>query len=381
MDHQVFISFSSADKAIAEKIASRLTLNGITCWISSKNIPAGADYQACIVEAIHVAEIVILIFSSSAKSSNEIIKELSLASKKILIPTRIEDVLPEGAFQYQLSNRQFIDLFEDFDSRLDDLTDVIKNALGKVSRPSSDPKIVLADKSDMKNTLNVGTRFSKKKRTIIALAVLISILAFWGNYRYKRYFTISHEVQELVGSMGSTTGRDRLIELYKIKNKLPETLTVLEASVLIADMNEDSADAIIMLQSRIPRLWAFEASVLLGQRQGEVRFKALGSILNAGKIEGTLWSSSYLSILKGMQSYRVSAIEVLLPHLPSGLNDIETAQILVELTGEDRKNGLMTLAKAGKISQAVETLGISLIVSGMNLDANAVLNEIRPYLR
>jgi hypothetical protein len=71
----------------------------------------------------------------------------------------------------------------------------------------------------------------------------------------------------------------------------------------------------------------------------------------------------------------------LLPHLPSGLNDIETAQILVELTGEDRKNGLMTLAKAGKISQAVETLGISLIVSGMNLDANAVLNEIRPYLR
>ena len=129
MSHQVFISYSSKDKKFAEKIYSFLNKKGISCWISSKDIPAGADYQVCVVEAINTAQIVLLIFSANANSSNEIAKELSLASKKILIPTRIEDVIPEGAFQYQLSNRQFIDLFEDFDNRLQELAERIQSAL------------------------------------------------------------------------------------------------------------------------------------------------------------------------------------------------------------------------------------------------------------
>lgn len=136
MSHQVFISYSSLDKKFAEKIYEYLKKNGITCWISSKDIPAGGDYQACIVEAIHQAQIVLLIFSANANSSSEIAKELSLASKKVLIPTRIEDVIPAGAFQYQLSNRQFIDLFEDFDNSLQELAHRIESALKGVQHVS-----------------------------------------------------------------------------------------------------------------------------------------------------------------------------------------------------------------------------------------------------
>ena len=140
MSHQVFLSFSSKDIKLAEKIYDRLGKNGISCWISSKNIPAGADYQECIVEAINQATIVVLIFSTNANSSKEITKELSLASNKILIPTRIEDVLPHGAFKYQLSNRQFIDLFDDFENQLDDLVDRVKSALNPESVSSAKPK-------------------------------------------------------------------------------------------------------------------------------------------------------------------------------------------------------------------------------------------------
>lgn len=138
MDHKVFISYSSQDAAVAERIYDRLERNGIPCWISSKDVPPGADFQSCIVEAIAHAQLVLLVFSSEANQSGEIAKELALASKKLLIPTRIEDVLPEGAFKYQLTNRQFVDLFEDFDNRLDELSHVVQAALeGRPYRPSA----------------------------------------------------------------------------------------------------------------------------------------------------------------------------------------------------------------------------------------------------
>lgn len=141
---KVFISFSSADKKIAEKIYDRLKRNGIDCWICTKDIPPGADFQSCIVDAINNAQVVVLVFSSQANASAEIAKELSLASKKIVIPARIEDVLPQGSFQYQLSNRQFVDLFEDFDNKLEFISTQIKSVIagggsmsaGVINQPS-----------------------------------------------------------------------------------------------------------------------------------------------------------------------------------------------------------------------------------------------------
>lgn len=129
MDHKVFISYSSRDALLAERIHDRLERDGVGCWISSRDVPPGADFQGCIVNAIDAADLVLLVFSSEANHSNEIAKELSLASKKLLIPARIEDVLPEGAFRFQLTNRQFFDLFEDFDRRLDDLSKTVQAAL------------------------------------------------------------------------------------------------------------------------------------------------------------------------------------------------------------------------------------------------------------
>lgn len=140
MDHKVFISYSSRDVRLTERIYDRLERDGIKCWMSSRDVPPGADFQACIVAAIGQAELVLLIFSSEANNSNEIAKELSLASKKLLIPTRIEDVLPEGAFKYQLSNRQFVDLFEDFDHRLDQLSKLVQAALDGKPAPVMVPK-------------------------------------------------------------------------------------------------------------------------------------------------------------------------------------------------------------------------------------------------
>jgi hypothetical protein len=49
--------------------------------------------------------------------SNEIKKELLLAGRHhvIVVPVRVEDVVPNDAFAYEFASRQWIDLFHDWE--------------------------------------------------------------------------------------------------------------------------------------------------------------------------------------------------------------------------------------------------------------------------
>ena len=65
----------------------------------------------------------VLVFSDAANNSDEIKKELSLASRYHIpvMALRIEDVEPSDAFAYELSTRQWIDAFEGWDKSIDAL--------------------------------------------------------------------------------------------------------------------------------------------------------------------------------------------------------------------------------------------------------------------
>ncbi len=127
MPHDAFISFSSKDGAAAEKIMRGLETRGIKCWISSPDVPTGADFQDSIVTALEASTVMVLVFSTNANNSDEVKKELVLAGeyKLSVLPVRIENVLPSGAFRSQLTIRQYLDLFEDWDNNLAKLADQI----------------------------------------------------------------------------------------------------------------------------------------------------------------------------------------------------------------------------------------------------------------
>ena len=50
MAQQVFISYSSADKAIADRVCSALESAGVSCWMAPRNIEPGTDFPTAIVE-------------------------------------------------------------------------------------------------------------------------------------------------------------------------------------------------------------------------------------------------------------------------------------------------------------------------------------------
>ncbi|MCE2563530.1 TIR domain-containing protein [Komagataeibacter sp. FNDCF1] len=127
----VFISFSSKDGEFARKLITDIEKRDIPCWISSRNVEPGADYQDAIIDAMNRCSVILLLFSENANSSKEIAKELAIASKrsKPIIPARIEDIMPSGSLEYQLTTAQFIDLFNDYGATLNRLCTALKREI------------------------------------------------------------------------------------------------------------------------------------------------------------------------------------------------------------------------------------------------------------
>jgi hypothetical protein len=119
----IFVSYATKDQAAADRVVSGLEQCGLSCWICSRDIKPGADYQASIVQALQQAEVVLLLLSQAANESVEVPKEMSLAGslRKPVIPARIENVGPSGALAYQATHAQYVDLFRGFDAKLQDL--------------------------------------------------------------------------------------------------------------------------------------------------------------------------------------------------------------------------------------------------------------------
>lgn len=123
MTKQVFISHSSKDSKIAASICSALESRGHKCWMSSRDVRPGENFQGAIVRAIREARVMVLIFSTNANNSEEIKKEMALASQShlMVIPVRAEDVLPSEDFTYELATRQWIDMFNDWEEAIEQL--------------------------------------------------------------------------------------------------------------------------------------------------------------------------------------------------------------------------------------------------------------------
>jgi hypothetical protein len=131
MSANIFISFASQDRKIASTLCKALESRGFECWISDRDILPGENFQIAIVQAIRRAKIMLLVFTGNSNNSQEMTKELALASqqKLIVIPLRVEDVAPNDAFAYEFATRQWIDCFADWEFAMDQLSQRISNAI------------------------------------------------------------------------------------------------------------------------------------------------------------------------------------------------------------------------------------------------------------
>ena len=92
MTHEVFISYSHHDKAIADGVCANLEQAGIRCWIAPRDIVPGEDWPTAITTAINKSRVMVLVFSASSNASDDVSREIILAAnhKLVVIPFKID---------------------------------------------------------------------------------------------------------------------------------------------------------------------------------------------------------------------------------------------------------------------------------------------------
>ena len=111
MAHDVFVSYSSKDKPIADAVVAGLENKGIRCWVAPRDIIPGSNWGDAIVNAIQGSRFMVIILSENSNQSKQVLREVERAvnNNVIIIPFRIEQIDPTGAMAYFLSTEHWLD--------------------------------------------------------------------------------------------------------------------------------------------------------------------------------------------------------------------------------------------------------------------------------
>jgi TIR domain len=140
MKFDVFISYSSHDKAAADATCAALEQAGIRCWIAPRDIMPGSDWGGALMDALESCRAMVLIFSSNANSSPQIRREVErVVGRGIpVIPVRIEDTAPTKAMAYFMGPVHWLDaLTPPLEQHLHKLADSLKALLAEGSPAAS----------------------------------------------------------------------------------------------------------------------------------------------------------------------------------------------------------------------------------------------------
>jgi hypothetical protein len=108
--HQVFVSYSSADREVADKARDYLQANGVTCWMAPHDIVGGSDWAAAIIEAIDSSRALLLVLSERSNRSAEVKREVGRASQRgvPIVPFFIEQVALSKHMEYYLATTHWL---------------------------------------------------------------------------------------------------------------------------------------------------------------------------------------------------------------------------------------------------------------------------------
>jgi TolB-like protein len=178
MAGEIFISYRRSDVAWATLLHAQLRAEGVEAWYDAQ-IGAGQDWRTATAKALQTSHIFVLLFSKAAAESEDIAKELAAAifSKKMVVPVRIENIEPTGAFLYELASRNWVNAFDNTEAKLAELA----HSLAKLVKDGiADESIIPFDRNaggKAKPTWLVHNRFTLAGAALVVIAAGAG--AFW----------------------------------------------------------------------------------------------------------------------------------------------------------------------------------------------------------
>jgi hypothetical protein len=111
MAHDVFVSYPSVDKSTADAVVASLESAGLRCWYAPRDVRAGSDWAAAIIDAIESARLMVLVFSEATNSSDHILREVRQAADAHvpIVPFRTTSEQPSRSLEYYIGGTHWLD--------------------------------------------------------------------------------------------------------------------------------------------------------------------------------------------------------------------------------------------------------------------------------
>jgi uncharacterized protein YjbI with pentapeptide repeats len=111
--YSCFISYSSRDEALAQRLHADLQDKGVRCWFAPEDLKIGDEFRSRIDESIQVYDRLFLILSEYSVKSRWVQKEVETAFEKegkenriVLFPIRIDEAVMQSAIGWAAEMRR-----------------------------------------------------------------------------------------------------------------------------------------------------------------------------------------------------------------------------------------------------------------------------------
>lgn len=106
----IFLSHSSKDADVAERICEQLEKNGTKCFIAPRDIRPGKEYAEEIINGIDESAAVILLMSENANRSPHVLREVehAVSGGTPILVYKLEDVALSKSMEYFLMTHQWV---------------------------------------------------------------------------------------------------------------------------------------------------------------------------------------------------------------------------------------------------------------------------------
>jgi Mg-chelatase subunit ChlD len=132
MAHEVFISYASAQEAIARQVAEKCKADGVRCWMAPDDIVSGTVWVDAIMDAIKSSQLLLVLLTADAINSPHVDREVyqAVEARIPILPVRIEDLPLSPRMKFWLGETHWFDAFNRPPARrYDELTANIKKLL------------------------------------------------------------------------------------------------------------------------------------------------------------------------------------------------------------------------------------------------------------
>lgn len=177
---EVFISYSSKNRDVAECICEVLEKENISCWIAPRNITPGKEWGEEIVQGIEKSKVLVLVFSQYSNESKQVLREVERAISKgvVVVNFRIEDIVPTHSMEYFLYTNHWVDAYEgDMEGHVQKLAKTLNGIMQGCSVKSSEGNSTNSSNLSMHNS-SKGRKnkvCEKWAKRAIGIAVIVVI--------------------------------------------------------------------------------------------------------------------------------------------------------------------------------------------------------------